>query len=136
MAEPSVLGYRPRISNDYAFHALAIDEHRATLDSTLWTTKGPVDPTAPAARPLSQVEQRWFIGAHANVGGGCQSDLLAQISLRWMMAKGALHGLAFRAVVDIDGEADKSPISDSFGEFMHGKQASVAGPHPVSRPVD
>jgi uncharacterized protein (DUF2235 family) len=47
------------ISNDYAFHALAIDEHREAFSPTLWTKsipKGPIDPTAP--RSLSQVEQR------------------------------------------------------------------------------
>ncbi|MEA2952492.1 MAG: hypothetical protein QOJ96_2012 [Alphaproteobacteria bacterium] len=112
-----------KISNDYAFHALAIDEYRQAFSPTLWTQSIAKDATSPAdqtGRPLSEVEQRWFVGAHANVGGGCQSDLLAQIPLRWLMSKASLHGLAFRNEVTIDGDAMKSPISDSFREFLHG----------------
>jgi hypothetical protein len=30
---------------------------------------------------VAHVEQRWFVGAHANVGGGYENDLLAQIPL-------------------------------------------------------
>lgn len=69
---------------------------------------------------MAEVEQRWFVGAHANVGGGCKSDLLAQIPLRWMMEKAKLHGLAFREDVTIDGDVHQAPISDSFAEFMYG----------------
>jgi hypothetical protein len=57
------------------FHALAIDEHVASFAPTLRTKYVPikpadVDPVAPPPRPISEVEQRWFAGAHANVGGG------------------------------------------------------------------
>src|SRR5260370_20489550 len=67
-----------RHSNKSAFHALAIDEHRKAFAPTLWT----VDfkkwtPPPHHGRTFSQVEQRWFVGAHANVGGGCQSDPLS-----------------------------------------------------------
>jgi len=112
-----------RTSNDFAFHALAIDEHRKKFAPTLWTKtvkKGRPDPKATPPRTLPQVEQRWFVGAHANVGGGCQSDLLAQIPLKWMMQKATLHGLSFREEVAIDGDVHRAPISDSFREFMYG----------------
>jgi uncharacterized protein (DUF2235 family) len=70
-------------------HALAIDEHRNDFAPTLWDVHHPKDQNAviAQARPLSSVEQRWFVGAHANVGGGYQTDLLAQAPLRWMMKK-------------------------------------------------
>jgi uncharacterized protein (DUF2235 family) len=119
-------GLRTMIENGY--HALAIDEHRKDFAPTLWTIRKPKDPqtfTAPP-RDLSSVEQRWFVGAHANVGGGCESDLLAQIPLRWMMKKASLHGLAFKNDVDIDGDVVKAPISDSFKEFMKGAYSVVA----------
>jgi Uncharacterized alpha/beta hydrolase domain (DUF2235)/Putative neutral zinc metallopeptidase len=77
-----------RLSNKSAFHALAIDEHRKAFAPTLWTVdfhKGA--PLPHHNRTLSQVEQRWFVGAHANVGGGCQSDPLPQAPLNWMMDK-------------------------------------------------
>jgi uncharacterized protein (DUF2235 family) len=78
-----------RISNKFAFHALAIDEHRKVFGPTLWTIdRKPLPETgARAGRPIDQVEQRWFVGAHVNVGGGCQSDLLAQLPLRWTMRR-------------------------------------------------
>jgi hypothetical protein len=37
-----------------------------------------------------------------------------------MMDKAALHGLAFRAKVTIDGNVHESPVSDSYREFMYG----------------
>lgn len=80
-------GLRIHILNGY--HALAIDEHRDDFAPTLWTVRHPKDPNAVIAPPrlLSAVEQRWFVGAHANVGGGYQTDLLAQAPLRWMMKR-------------------------------------------------
>jgi uncharacterized protein (DUF2235 family) len=113
-------GLRTMIENGY--HALAIDEHRKDFAPTLWTIRKPRELGAFTAPPrdISSVEQRWFVGAHANVGGGCDSDLLAQIPLRWIMKKASVHGLAFKNDVDIDGDVLKAPISDSFKEFMKG----------------
>src|SRR3954471_21386565 len=76
-----------RVSNDFAFQAIALDEHRKAFAPTLWThwvsKSGAITPE----RPISQVEQRWFVGAHANVGGGVENDLLPQVPLKWMMEK-------------------------------------------------
>ncbi len=120
-----------RLPIQHGFHAIAIDEHRPAFSPTLWTTRRPSDPAAVVAAPrsLTSVEQRWFVGAHANVGGGCQSDLLAQLPLRWMANKAALHGLAYRAEIEIDGNVIASPISDSYGEFMHGAYAKFSNRH-------
>ena len=103
-----------RHSNKSGFHALAIDEHRKAFAPTLWT----VDfkkwtPPPHHGRTFSQVEQRWFVGAHANVGGGCQSDPLAQAPLKWMMDKASLNGLAFRRDIDFDVLPSPPSISDS-----------------------
>jgi uncharacterized protein (DUF2235 family) len=106
-------GLRIHILNNY--HALAIDEHRNDFAPTLWDVHHPKDPNAVTAqaRPLSGVEQRWFVGAHANVGGGYQSDVLAQAPLRWMMKKAESHGLSFKSEVDLDGDALRAVIADS-----------------------
>jgi hypothetical protein len=113
-----------RLSIQNAFQALAIDEHRHAFLPTMWTKRIPKDPgeaeTIAPPRALSSVEQRWFVGAHANVGGGCHSDILAQIPLKWIMGKASLHGLAFRADVDLDVEPLQAPISDSYSEFLWG----------------
>jgi uncharacterized protein (DUF2235 family) len=110
-----------RRTNDFAFHALAIDEHRKSFAPTLWTKtikKGV--PEDPPPRELSEVEQRWFVGAHANVGGGCESDLLPQSPLTWIAKKAALHGLNLGGEVDVAGDANSAPIADSFAEFLGG----------------
>ncbi|MDA9408917.1 hypothetical protein XH80_19940 [Bradyrhizobium sp. CCBAU 45384] len=121
-------GLRIHILNGY--HALAIDEHRNDFAPTLWDVHHPKDPNAVIAkpRPLSGVEQRWFVGAHANVGGGYQTDLLAQAPLRWMMKKAELHGLSFRSEVDLDGEAATAPIADSYASFGSGLYAWLTSP--------
>jgi uncharacterized protein (DUF2235 family) len=113
-------GLRIPILNGY--HALAIDEHRNDFAPTLWSVRRPKDPNATVApsRALANVEQRWFVGAHANVGGGYQTDLLAQAPLRWMMQKAESHGLSFRSEVALDGDALKAPIIDSYRSFGEG----------------
>lgn len=49
-----------------SFHAVAIDEHRNAFEATLWHT--PKFKKYPGAR----IEQVWFPGAHADIGGGYQ----------------------------------------------------------------
>lgn len=121
-------GLRIHILNGY--HALAIDEHRTDFAPTLWDVRHPKDPNAVIAlpRPLNRVEQRWFVGAHANVGGGYQTDLLAQAPLRWMMKKAESHGLTFRSEVELDGDALTAPIADSYKSFASGLYAMVSPP--------
>jgi uncharacterized protein (DUF2235 family) len=106
-----------RRNNEYAFHALAIDEHRKAFAPTLWTNQGA---TGATPRPIERTEQRWFVGAHANVGGGCFNDPLAQLPFKWLERKAAARGLAFKDEFATDENADTAPISDSFAEFMWG----------------
>lgn len=121
-------GLRTHILN--AYQALAIDEHRDDFAPTLWDVRHPNDKNAAIAAPrsLSSVEQRWFVGAHANVGGGYPTDLLAQAPLRWMMKKAESQGLTFRSEVDLDGNILAAPIADSYGEFAYGLYAKVSSP--------
>jgi uncharacterized protein (DUF2235 family) len=84
-----------RQNNEYAFHALAIDEHRKAFAPTLWTNEGATQATP---RPIERTEQRWFVGAHANVGGGCFDDPLPGLALKWLERKAAALGLNFKGV--------------------------------------
>lgn len=79
---------------DVGLHALAIDEPRGPFEPTLWTTK------RGAELPKGQrIEQVWFPGCHANVGGGYEDCALSDIALLWMAERIALTtGLA----VDLD----------------------------------
>ena len=119
-----------RVSETFAFHAVAVDEHRKAFAPTLWTKYVPKDLAAPdtAPRPLSQVEQRWFVGAHAKVGGGYFDDPLPELPLKWMMEKASLHGLSFSKPVIFDGSLEKAPITDSYGEFLDGAYKLVQPP--------
>jgi uncharacterized protein (DUF2235 family) len=75
---------------EHGYHALAIDEHRPDFAPTLWQHD---DHEVQWAR---DVEQRWFPGSHANVGGGYDDDLLCEAPLFWMADKLAALGLVFR----------------------------------------
>ena len=121
-------GLRIHILNGY--HALAIDEHREDFAPTLWDVHRSNNEKAVFAMPrtLASVEQRWFVGAHANVGGGYETDLLAQAPLRWIMEKAQSHGLQFRSEVEIDGDALKAPTVDSYALFGRGLYKLVSSP--------
>ena len=126
----------PNLRHDMknAFHALAIDEHRHRFAPTLWTQSSPAASGAPhISRDFTAVEQRWFIGAHANLGGGYPSDLLPQIPLQWLAGKAAGLGLTFREEVNVEARAHLDPIADSYGSFFLGlyKRASK----PYYRPI-
>lgn len=70
----------------YAYHALAIDEHRKSFKACLWE---------PARDPLPGHEmiQTWFPGAHCDVGGSYPEHGLADCSLAWMTDKAVACGL-------------------------------------------
>ena len=129
-----------RINYTHGYHALAMDEHREAFAPTLWvksTPKGEAPPViAPGTidfRDMNHVEQRWFAGAHSNVGGGYENDLLAQIPLEWLMSKAIAHGLVFTNSVVIDGDENTCPIHDSLKEMAHGVYALLTKPY--YRPV-
>jgi uncharacterized protein (DUF2235 family) len=96
-----------------AYHAIAVDEHRKPYEAALW------DPTE---KPKQVVEQRWFIGAHADVGGGYEDRRLSDISLGWMQDKARSCGLGLDPsgvpkVTDANGDGS---VADSFRGFLGG----------------
>jgi uncharacterized protein (DUF2235 family) len=70
----------------YAFHALAIDEHRAPFEPSLWEYK---------PKDGQTVEQVWFPGVHSDVGGGYSETFLSDITLGWMIDRAKTAGLEF-----------------------------------------
>lgn len=73
-----------------ACHALAIDEHRAPFEPTLWLEK---------PKPNQTVEQVWFPGVHSDVGGGYAETDLSDLTLQWMLDKASGAGLALDTAV-------------------------------------
>jgi hypothetical protein len=115
---------------EQAYHAVAIDETREDYKVALWDSKA----------EDQKVEQRWFPGAHANVGGGYQDDLLPDPPLKWIAecATDPSVGLEFTDAFkmklgqvpacsaalpqdfQLRGDEYLSPVRDSYGEFLHG----------------
>jgi uncharacterized protein (DUF2235 family) len=120
----------------HVFHAMALDEHRKIFNVDLLRRYVKKTGETVLERTLDQVEQRWFVGAHANVGGGVPNDQLAQIPLKWMMDKAALQGLTFRDAVETDSEMILSPIEDSFAEFARGAYKLFELGQPFYRELD
>jgi hypothetical protein len=118
-----------------AYQAIAIDEGRQDYDVTLWDKK----------RETQHVEQRWFPGAHANVGGGYQNDRLPAPPLKWICDRGIESGLeindAFKVKLGqvpacmaalpeefkLRGDEHLSPVRDSYAEFMYGAYRVLRG---------
>jgi uncharacterized protein (DUF2235 family) len=64
------------------FHAMAVDELRGDFPVTAWDSR-------------AGIKQVWFVGAHADVGGGysAQESRLSDIALEWMMKQLAEVGV-------------------------------------------
>ena len=104
-----------------AYQAVAVDEHRQHYDVCLWS---------PDSAPSQTIEQRWFAGAHSDVGGGYMTRQLSDLALKWMLLKAAGTGLA---ILDnrwpgIDDSNHLGVITDSYAQFMGGKYAKLNPP--------
>ena len=115
---------------EYARHALAIDEYRADYSPTLWT---PDD-----SWPSHRLRQRWFIGAHGDVGGGyAEEQPLADLAFLWMVHEAQTVGLQVRDIVSL-GRPDNrtaylAPITPTYTRFLFGIYKWVSSPK--TRPV-
>jgi uncharacterized protein (DUF2235 family) len=96
-----------------AFQALAVDEHREPYQATLWD---------PKTKPGQTMEQRWFIGAHSDVGGGYEDRALSDVTLRWIQEKAKDCGLKLdpKGLPNIEDKNALSSFTDSFGNFLRG----------------
>ncbi len=114
---------------DVALHALSIDEKRGTFRPSLWTL-----PEGESPPPHQRVEQVWFAGTHADVGGGWRETGLADVALIWMAKRASeTTGLA------IDWEAlNASARPDPLGpqhDSLTGKIFGLARLVPFVRPI-
>jgi uncharacterized protein (DUF2235 family) len=115
----------------FAYHALALDEHRADFRPTKWTrlpeNLAPGESATSKKPEQIDVEQRWFVGAHADVGGGEKTDgagkspdTLPDLPLAWIQRKAADAGLAFTQAFVPLPDAELGTPNDSYGKFMYG----------------
>jgi uncharacterized protein (DUF2235 family) len=113
----------------HSYQALALDEQRKPYWGVLWTSFVPDQPDV-TDRPEPDdriVEQRWFSGAHANVGGGYRDDVLPERPLAWIQEKARSCGLAFRCQISVSDEDLQQLPRDSYVEFLCGLWKVVTG---------
>jgi uncharacterized protein (DUF2235 family) len=102
----------PCIQN--AYHAISIDERRASFLPTLWTAADG------SPRPNdTQVQQVWFPGVHCDVGGSYTECQLSNITLRWMIDNAKACGLTFdeKAVANCTGPKPFNPLGQAHDEW-------------------
>jgi uncharacterized protein (DUF2235 family) len=90
----------------HGFHALAIDEHRANFSHVPWHRKTVLHTktTEDRADKSGGIQQRWFVGAHSNIGGSYDNGTLAQLPLAWFIHECQSLGLVFKR--QLAGEPD------------------------------
>ena len=100
------------------YHALALDETRAAYAPERWEAD---ETGAP-----HEMEQVWFSGSHADVGGHLlgheAARPLSNIPLIWMMEHAERHGLrlpeTWREGLHINAKAPSVGMSRGFGRFI------------------
>ncbi|MBN9562251.1 MAG: DUF2235 domain-containing protein [Alphaproteobacteria bacterium] len=121
----------------HVYHALAMDERRSEFVPTLFANpgsdRGPDD-------QLQTLEQVWFRGAHADIGGGYAAHELSDITLGWMMDAMGRHGLRLhkgaRSNLSPDplgrlhDEMERQPSWKLLGSWPRWHPAPGAGPDP------
>ncbi len=109
--------------------ALAVDEHRKAYDAVLWTNFLARDPESERIADVerraelehSGIEQRWFVGAHSDVGGGYTDRRLALAPLAWIQERAHRAGLRFSELLEAkSGEHLSATPVDSYARFLKG----------------
>lgn len=93
-------------SVQYAFQALALDEHRGLFTPTVWE-----EPEKPHS--LKLLKQCWFPGVHGNCGGGYSDAGMSNITLAWMISQLQEHGILD---FDVDYEDFVQELNKKFYE--------------------
>ena len=109
-------------------HALSLDDERPTFRPVLWNEVVP-DPAQPGSQlrvtlGRDQIQQVWFAGVHANVGGGYPDDGLAFTTLKWMMDEAGMG--PFRLRYDPQARDEINARVNPHGE-QYDSRAGVAG---------
>lgn len=102
-------------------HALAIDENRSSFRLTPFLHYVPNKikdiETVERQGYKGIISQKWFIGAHSNIGGGYNNNLLAYYPLNWVLEGAIGEGLKMRALKPSDLPANVNQANDSYADF-------------------
>ncbi|HEX5507416.1 MAG TPA: DUF2235 domain-containing protein, partial [Pseudolabrys sp.] len=108
-------------------HALSLDDERPTFRPVLWNEvirdhRHPGDVSKQKFLGPERIQQAWFAGVHANVGGGYPDDGLAFTSLAWMMGEAAAVGLRYNKLLHAEIVAHVNPDGKEYDS-----RAGIAG---------
>lgn len=104
-------------------HALAIDEHRSSFSHTPmlhyikhnWTSQ---EESEERADWDARIKQRWFVGAHSNIGGGYADNVLSLEPLRWLLTCAESAHLVVDPLPVSTVPAQAAQRRDSYMEFV------------------
>lgn len=119
-----------------ACHALALEEERDAFKPVLWDDRyvrergglvpvgqGWTPPRAPEpGQPHiddERISQVWFVGAHADIGGGYSRAGLAYWTLAWMIERAKVYGLTFQPFQEESLQSLADPY-DKLNDSRHG----------------
>ncbi|HEY1770364.1 MAG TPA: DUF2235 domain-containing protein [Chthoniobacterales bacterium] len=130
---------RPTTLIQHCRHALALDEHRSSFNHTPFlqftghgaSVQAPGDAAVAAANAQNEashwhreaamwrrkIEQRWFVGAHSNIGGGYPDNQLVLHPFRWLLEGACSAGLRCEPFPDVPILGHPLP-RDSYAEFV------------------
>ena len=116
----------PRVRR--ARHALALDDERDSFHPLLWDEVAEEKLRSMYSRKQApwldddRLQQVWFAGMHADVGGGYPDESLSYVSLLWMLEEAHKCGLR-----TVDPIIDRyHGLANSFGP-LHNSRAGMAG---------
>jgi uncharacterized protein (DUF2235 family) len=105
---------------DAAFQALSIDEQRKPFVPAIWQPS--------TAGSEQRVEQVWFAGYHADVGGGGKTEHgLADVPMRWMADRARSCGLTLTP--------DPAVVPDPLGPMYQSRKGFYRLIPPVTRKI-
>ncbi len=104
-ASPTIVGKR----FNHVRHALALDEYRRSFEPRPYY----IDPKHDYAASGQSIDQRWFSGAHGDVGGGyaASQGRLADETLLWLLQEAVQCQLRLRAgLIAAGGKVDTTAV--------------------------
>lgn len=100
-------------------HAMAIDEHRSSFRLTTMLDFEENDQESKSVKSFKDnIRQRWFAGAHSNVGGGYPNNVLSHRPYEWIMEGAQNANLKIDKIPQAQIKDEKNHIRDSFAEFV------------------
>ena len=119
---------------EHAYQALAIDEKRRPFQATLWHQQPPAKRLQAAPQTL---EQRWFVGVHSNIGGGCPTVGLSDIALDWIADKASACGLELNQIaLQPDPLQTRAESRTGFYRLIPALYRSIDKPDSNKRPTN